>query len=142
VESVCAAAHTAAKEMLLERKTIHAHVMIPAALVGAFVDRGELMPVLRSNYMDAYESTIRWAMWAKVDGRERVEFPSTWWDAVKLRWLPVLPGWLRRRFAPPGMTVVSMERYALYPTIPLQDGLHLPLTMFERHDWQEEAGRE
>ena len=48
----------------------------------------------------------------------RHEYPTTWWDAVKLRFFPE---WALKRW-PPGLTVVVVERGVIYPQLSRHTG--------------------
>ena len=140
LNALCAEADKAAREVMLERKAMYTSFALPGDLAAALLRRTKPMTwddnmLLRHAFEDAYQGMLQAVMWAKVDGKERVTFPATWWDAVKAHWLPRLPHWLRRRFAPARYQVVEMERHAFYPTIPIEYGKHMPLRMFDRREW-------
>ena len=49
---------------------------------------------LRQVYFDEMELMMRTQLWQRYLKRVKVEHPTTWWDAFKLRWFP--KRWLAR----------------------------------------------
>ena len=52
----------------------------------------------------------------KTDSKA-VSYPTTWWDSVKIRFLPA---WALKRW-PAKMTTVTLEAWAHYPSIAIPD---------------------
>jgi len=57
-----------------------------------------------------------------------VHYPSTWWDAFKVRWFPA---WLKRRF-PPRFTEIKAK--ALYPKVSIPSKLS-KIVLVESEDY-------
>jgi hypothetical protein len=70
----------------------------------------------------------------KTIGTPHVEYPATWWDALKRRWFPA---WLLSRF-PALMTTVDLEVFHTFPNMAVPQERHAVVYTRPSYGWKTE----